>query len=71
MPYRARSRQRLRLALGLPAGVGMSRGTTHRTVRIEDGLWLSAKAKAEAESRNLSDVIRDALRAYVAEDGDS
>ena len=49
----------------------MSRGTTHRTVRVEDELWLSAKAKAEAESRNLSDVIRDALRAYVAEDGDS
>ena len=43
----------------------MSRGTTHRTVRIDDGLWNAAKVKAEAEGVNLSDVIRDALRAYV------
>lgn len=45
----------------------MSRGTTHRTVRIEDGLWVAAKAKAEAEGVNLSDVIREALRVYVSE----
>lgn len=43
----------------------MSRGTIHRTVRVEDGLWLPAKAKAEAEGRNLSDVIREALRDYI------
>lgn len=43
----------------------MSKGTTHRTVRIEDGLWDAAKTKAEAEGANLSDVIREALRTYV------
>lgn len=43
----------------------MSKGTTHRTVRVDDELWLAAKAKAEAEGENLSDVIREALRAYV------
>lgn len=46
----------------------MSRGTTHRSVRVEDELWLPAKDKAEAEGTNLSDVIRDALRAYVMEE---
>lgn len=44
----------------------MSRGTIHRTIRIDDTLWLPAKAKAEAEGIHLSDVIREALRAYVA-----
>lgn len=43
----------------------MSRGTTHRTVRIEDGLWDAAKTKAEEEGRNLSDVIRELLREYL------
>lgn len=43
----------------------MSQGTTHRTVRIEDGLWLAAKAKADAEGVNLSEIIRQALRDYV------
>ena len=46
----------------------MSKGTTHRTVRIEDGLWNAAKAKADAEGVSLSDVIRAALRAYVEAD---
>jgi metal-responsive CopG/Arc/MetJ family transcriptional regulator len=43
----------------------VSRGTTHRTVRIEDGLWEEAKAAAAERGENLSDVLRDALRAYV------
>jgi len=43
----------------------MSRGTIHRTVRVEDVLWTAAKTKAQAEGVSLSDVIRDALRAYV------
>ncbi len=43
----------------------MSRGTVHRTIRIEDALWLPAKEKAEAEGIHLSDVIRDALRAFI------
>jgi hypothetical protein len=43
----------------------MSKGTTHRTVRIEDGLWEAAKAKAEAEDVNLSDIIRTAVADYA------
>ena len=39
-------------------------GTTLRNVRVEDDLWLPAKAKAQAEGRTLSDVIRQALRKY-------
>lgn len=49
----------------------MSRGTIHRTFRIEDDLWLPAKAKAEAEDVNLSDVVREALRVFIADDGAS
>ena len=45
-----------------------SRGTTHRTVRIEDGLWAAAKAKADADGVNLSEVIRAALKAYIEEE---
>jgi len=48
----------------------MSRGTTHRSVRVEDELWLPAKAQAESEGVNLSDVIRDALRAYINKKGE-
>jgi antitoxin component of RelBE/YafQ-DinJ toxin-antitoxin module len=42
-----------------------TRGTIHRTVRIDDALWEQAKAKADADGVNLSEVIRAALRAYV------
>lgn len=37
-----------------------------RPVRIEDGLWSAAKAKAAAEGTTVSAVIREALREYVA-----
>jgi hypothetical protein len=46
----------------------MSKGTTHRTVRIEDGLWQAALAKAANEGRNVSDVIRELLTRWVKED---
>lgn len=46
----------------------MSKGTQHRTARVDDDLWLPAKAKADAEGVNLSEVIRAALRAYVEGD---
>jgi predicted DNA binding CopG/RHH family protein len=46
----------------------MSKGTIHRTVRIDDALWMAAKAKADAEGVNLSEVIREALRAYVEDE---
>lgn len=45
----------------------MSKGTTHRTVRIDDGLWEEAKAVASERGENLSEVIRFALHAYVTE----
>lgn len=43
----------------------MSRGTTIRPVRISDELWNAAKAKAEAEGTNVSEVVREKLREYV------
>ncbi len=43
----------------------MSRGTIHRTIRIPDEIWLPAKAKADADGVNLSEVIREALRTYI------
>ena len=39
--------------------------TPHRTIRVDDELWHAAQAKASERGENLSDVIRDALRAYV------
>jgi len=45
----------------------MSRGTVPRTMRIADEIWLPAKAKAEAEGIHLSDVVRDALKKYAAD----
>lgn len=44
----------------------MSKGTTRRTVRIDDGLWVAARDKAEAEDRDVSDVIRELLREWLA-----
>lgn len=43
----------------------MTRGTTRRTVRIEDELWDLAQAKAKEQGDNLSGIIRDALRQYI------
>jgi len=45
----------------------MSRGTTHRTVRIDDALWDAAKTKAAEEGRNVSDVIRELLKTWTEE----
>lgn len=36
-----------------------------RAFRVEDELWADALEKAVAEGRTLSDVIREALEAYV------
>ena len=47
----------------------MSKGTTKRAVRVEDALWLPALTLAEERGDNLSDIIRNALRAYVEEWG--
>ncbi len=45
-------------------------GTKLRNVRVEDELWLPAKAKAASEGTTLSDVIRKALRKYVGKGGE-
>lgn len=49
----------------------MSRGTKHRSIRVEDALWDPAKARADAEGVNLSEVIREALVEYVREGEDA
>jgi predicted transcriptional regulator len=42
-----------------------SAGTTRRTVRVDDDLWLRALVTAYRRGDNLPDVIRDALERYV------
>lgn len=44
----------------------MSKGTTRRTVRIEDELWDTIQARTEAEGINASDLIRQLLRDWIA-----
>lgn len=39
-----------------------------RSIRVSLKLWNAAKAKADEREENISDVIRDALRAYVEYD---
>jgi predicted transcriptional regulator len=36
-----------------------------RSVRVSDQLWAAVKAQAAAESKSVSEVIVDALKAYV------
>jgi len=45
----------------------MSKGTTARNVRISDELWAKAKAKADRQGDNLSQVLRQALEDYTKE----
>lgn len=40
--------------------------TPKRTVRVPDAVWDEAKQKAEAEGKNVSDVVNDCLRRYIA-----
>ncbi|WP_157571711.1 ribbon-helix-helix protein, CopG family [Nocardioides alkalitolerans] len=42
-------------------------GTTRRTVRVADPLWTDALTLAERRGETVSEIIRKALRAYVAE----
>lgn len=39
--------------------------TPRRTIRVADGLWEAAQAKAEERGESLSDVLRRALERYV------
>lgn len=45
----------------------MSKGTTHRSIRVDDTLWDQAKEVAAARGDNLSAVIRIALIDYISE----
>lgn len=47
--------------MGRPA-TGQTRA---RNVRVPDGLWAAAKAKATAEGRTITDVIVTALHRYI------
>ena len=40
--------------------------TPIRNIRVPDGVWEAAKAKAAAEGRTITDVIAAALRRYIA-----
>jgi hypothetical protein len=39
---------------------------TNRNIRVEDELWEAALAKAAAEDRPLSQIVRELLRQWVA-----
>lgn len=41
------------------------KGTTRRSVRVPDEVWNSAAARAAAEGRDLSEVIRTMLIEYA------
>lgn len=43
----------------------MPRGTTLRNIRVDDDLWQAAQAKAEAEGRSVSEVVRELLARWV------
>ena len=40
--------------------------TPSRNIRVADGLWKAARAKAKAEGRSLTEVIVAYLRRYVS-----
>lgn len=42
------------------------RGTTLRNIRIDDDLWRAARQVAQDRGETLSEVIRAALRRYIA-----
>lgn len=43
----------------------MSKGTTKRSIRVDDSLWEEAKAAAKERGDNLSEVVRESLWQYV------
>jgi hypothetical protein len=45
----------------------VSRGTKQRGFRCEDGLWDKARQVADERGDNLSDILRQALVAYISE----
>jgi integrase len=53
-------------SLGLDDGGGSGGDTPRHTILVPDGEWDAARAAAEVNGETLSDVIRAALRRYVA-----
>lgn len=47
--------------------IEVSKGTKVRTLRVEDELWIPAQEKAKENNESLSDIMREALRKYLAE----
>lgn len=45
--------------------------TPQRAIRVPDDLWQAAKAIARSRNETLSDIVRDALVAYVKRHGRS
>lgn len=43
----------------------MSKGTAHRTIRVEEDLWAAAMEKATERGENLSLVLRGHLESYA------
>lgn len=42
-------------------------GTTrHKSMRIPDGVWAAAKAKAAAEGRTITDVVTELLQHWIS-----
>jgi len=48
---------------------GKPYGTKIRSVRVDDDLWGTASAKAASKGESMSEVVRRALRRYVATGG--
>lgn len=46
------------------------KGTTRRTIRIDDDVWMPAQQIAADRDENLSEIVRAALIAYIAEHAD-
>lgn len=44
--------------------------TPARAVRVEDGLWRAVAQRADERGETISDVVRRALRAYLATEAD-
>jgi hypothetical protein len=42
--------------------------TPTRTIRVTEDLWSAVKAKAASENRTVTDVIIQALKAYLQEE---
>lgn len=40
--------------------------TKHKSMRIPDGVWQAAKAKAASEGRTMTDIVTGLLQRYIA-----